>query len=156
MDGWGILNACVFNCALLMKSFWWAITSTSIWNAIIRSKYIDEDILFRLSCHDISFPRKISAIWGSFKKILRYFDHRLCWQFRDGGRIPIGFQRILYLQNCAGPSQQLVHSLAHKGIHLLSHAIREWSFVAPIFKNANQLGLTGEVADEWDLLQNDL
>ena len=88
-DGWGILDTRNFNIALLIKSFWRALDSDGIWNKVIKCKYVLGDLLHQILNNQITFPRRISVIWGSFKKIYRHMAVRVAWSFADGSRIPL-------------------------------------------------------------------
>lgn len=74
--------------------------------------------------------------------------------FWGRGDIPITFKKIIGLPDCYGLSIQLVHNLSHRGIMFVSQTIRVWSLGAPIFKNADQLGLPAHLADEWEVMRD--
>ena len=148
LDGWGILDTQVFNCALLSKSFWRAISCPGLWNDVIKAKYIQGDVLLLISCNTLTFPRFILCIWRSFRIIIPLIAPRLRWNFRDGSHIPIGAATLLQLAPECGPSWNLIHALSIRGIFFFSQIILCWSHSAPIFKSVAQLGLDGAVVDD--------
>lgn len=66
----------------------------------------------------------------------------------------MGCRGLINLQCRKGPSLPLIHALAHKGIHYLAQVIREWYFSAPTFKTADQIGLNGAAAVEWESVRD--
>lgn len=82
--------------------------------------------------------------------ILIYVADRLTWFFGDGSRIPLGFGRLLGYSAHLRPSPRLLHVFSQRDIFFISNTISHWSFQAPIFKLAEQLGLEGEVGTEWN------
>ena len=123
---------------------------------IIKYKYLDDDSLHHLICHEFPIPSSYSTIWGSFKKILGHVADKIVWLFRDGIRIPLGVTSIQGLNKSMVPSPRLIHKLAHRGIVFLSQTIHTWSFNAPLLKNSIQLGLMDEDASKWELIYNEL
>jgi len=48
----------------------------------------------------------------------------------------------------------LIHAFDRRGIFYWNQVIREWLGHIPIWKRANELGLSGQIALEWEHIRN--
>ena len=66
----------------------------------------------------------------------------------------MSFNKLIGFPPHAGPSPQLIHRLAHRGIIYLAQTVRVWSYGAPIFKSTIQMDLREPEDDEWEALRD--
>ena len=149
LGGWGILNIRAFNMALLVKSLWRALSSKGIWAEIVACKYFPRCPLRFIYNKQLKYPRNISAIWNSFKKVMHILARGLVWYFGDGRMILLSGDKIFGMEEIPQLSSRLAHIFANKGLLYLSQIIAHWEYSAPVFKTFEQLALVGRDAEEW-------
>jgi hypothetical protein len=156
--GWGLRNLNTFNLALNTTTLWRVLTQESQWHQVIRAKYLPNSSLlswFRKSSHTYS---SASRIWLSLLRSLPIILHWITWCPGAGHSISLGRDRILGLGEGSFLSSNLLSALKLRQVTTLALAKvgRESVFTAEKWRSSVDLGLTGELASEWNGFISDL
>lgn len=150
MGGWGILDLCRFGWALLIKSLWRGIFGTGTWSLVIKQKYLKKhDFIYWFWRGSIGVTNGL-ALWLIFEKVTKIILQHLAWNIGSSHNILIGIDHILGAGNEDMIPEQLIHTLNRRGIYFWCQAISLWRGPYPVWKSAQELGLSGHWDLEWD------
>jgi hypothetical protein len=92
-----------------------------------------------------------SLIWRSLLKNIPFIHHWLCWKPGSGHAIHIGRDAILGLGSKAFLSSGLLNYLRNIKVFFLFQAqhTSDGGFTCTNWKSSSDLGLSGELAQEW-------
>lgn len=146
------MNLRKFGLALLCKSLWKAIFGDSIWSNAIKIKYLGKrDFIFWYRLGYFEHARG-STIWRSFHKIEVFFFKNIMWKFQFGNSILIGIDPFMGREEVSHIPHLLLHMFHQKSIFYWAQVINEWQGALPIWKFANDLGLYGQAASQWNMI----
>jgi hypothetical protein len=149
--GWGLKNLFTFNSALLASSFWRAIQHDSIWNHIIKDKYMGSRSLLTWLRKPSILQNWASPFWKGMVGSSQVILHWLRWKPGTGIDIRLGSDMILGLGDRSILSPPLKTRLAD--VDYLSLAqVNVPSDLLPIpdsWLDSGHLGLEGSIATEW-------
>jgi hypothetical protein len=103
-------------------------------------------------------PSTASQTWKNLLKFVHLLTNWLSWSLGSGHHVQLGRDRILGMGNSSFLSQNLLSILKQKNITLLYQArgpTRPDSFSSQWIES-DDLGITEEVAEEWDLFRRAL
>lgn len=93
--GWGLKNLASFNSTLLASSFWRAVMHESIWNRIIRDKYLGARPLFHWLRRPTLLQNWASPFWKGLVASSKVVLHWLRWKPGTGNNIRVGKDMML-------------------------------------------------------------
>lgn len=102
----------------------------------------------------VSFGEDWSKIWLSFRKLEQYFLKNLKWCFQSGSRILIGLDPISSGHECISIPERILFFLHCKGIFTWDKLIAGYHGPLPIWKMANDLGLSQSLKCLWTPVRN--
>lgn len=91
-----------------------------------------------------------SAIWQSFRKIQSFFLQNLSWSFQNGNKIFIGLDPIFGAGKDWSIPQEIINVFQRAGIFVWGQVIASWQGPFPIWKEAQVMGLQGQLALQWN------
>jgi hypothetical protein len=152
LGGWGFCNLPLFNLALNASTLWRVLTQPSIWQKVIKEKYLHNATLInwiRQSSHQCT---SASRIWTSLSRALPVINHWLSWYPGAGHLIVVGRDRILGMGDRSFLSDELITSLKEKNVSTLAQASTERNPItfAEVWRSSEELELLGAHAIEWN------
>jgi hypothetical protein len=152
LGGWGLRNIFLFSKALATNSLWRVLANDGIWHSVILGKYLPHcSVATWLRLATIRIDKCISDLEKS-AKITAYYPTLVVLEARIWSFGPHGLDSILGMGTSAFLSQELLASLKQHNIYFLFQAkgtlhpgtlFTQW-------KGSTELGLTGNMAAEWD------
>jgi hypothetical protein len=129
-----------------------------IWHRVIKDKYlpyVSVTTWLRSTTFQLT---SASHTWKNLLKYVHLLTNWLSWSPGLGHSVQLGRDRILGLGNSSYLSQNLLFILKQKNITLLYQARGiNWSgFISSQWKESDELGLTKEVTEEWELFRRAL
>jgi hypothetical protein len=122
--GWGLRNIFVFYRALATNTLWRALMKMGIWKRVIKDKYFPHGSVLSWLRSTTSVTSYGSQTWKNLLNTLPVILQWLAWNPGSGHSILVGKDAILGMGQDSILSQELVHSLNKKNIHLLYQASR--------------------------------
>jgi hypothetical protein len=156
VGGWGLRNLFLFNKALAANTLWRVLTKAGVWHNVIKDKYLPY-ISVATWFRSVSRSQgSASPIWKNLLKALPIIDHWLCWRPGSGLAIQVGRDCILGLGRQSILSSDLIYALKQQGITFLYQAlnIARSDHLSSYWKEGSTLGLSGDLAKEWDDYQS--
>ena len=145
MGGWGIKNLPLFCISLRMKSFWYALNTSGIWNQLIRTKYMKDLSVQSWFRNKLFRYNNTSRIWMGFMNILNWIGQGLIWQVGCGTEVRVGVDPIVGLGSTYILPYELRTYLEDFGIITLAQAKNQET---GLWFTAEELDL----CDEWSIL----
>jgi len=144
------MNIRNFGKALLCKSLWRGTNGDSLWSTSIRKKYMgNKELKYWYRKGTLGSPHG-SAIWLSFRQIESFFLQNLSWNIQNGRNVHIGFDHIMHTGENFIVPPNIIMALHRKGIFTWSQIIVEWQEGTPIWKDPQELGLRGDLQQQWN------
>lgn len=151
--GWNIKVKQVFwfNWALTLNNCWRGIFGVNLWSVVLRAKYIKTDLHSWLR-NPSSNPRTASFFWKGFMKLFPWISAFLPWHVGDGTEVIVGLDPILGIESQCQLSVELRNFFMNRGLFSLSHFKRRNGLLSDsaYWSSAADLGLSGQLAREWD------
>jgi hypothetical protein len=150
--GWGLRNLSHFNLALNAITLWRVLTQPSIWQQIIRDKYLKNVSLINWIRRPSHLSNSASKIWSCLTRALPSIIHWLSWCPGTGQQIIVGRDRILGIGDASFLSEDLLYRLNQKHITTLAHASlrRDPLTLAEVWRSSSELEISGDLGKEWD------
>jgi hypothetical protein len=120
--GWGFRNLTHFNLALNAITLWRVLTQDSIWQQVLRDKYLHKATLVNWIRRPFLISNSASKIWSSLIRALPSINHWLSWCPGTGHLINIGHDRILGIGDSSFLTEELLTRLKQKQITTLAQA----------------------------------
>jgi hypothetical protein len=149
--GWGIRNLYWFTQSLAAKSCWRGIFRKGLWNSVLKKKYLKGiDLTSWLRKNECKFP-VASIIWKNFMNSLPLIKRWLAWSIGCGKQVILGLDPFIGGNTSFSLSGPLIHHLNNVHIFSLAQAaIPNGVGTNQCWLEANHLGLSGEMATEWN------
>jgi hypothetical protein len=116
LGGWGFHNLTIFNQALNAITLWRVLTQPSIWQKVIRGKYLHNATLLNWIRQPSHHCTSTSRIWTSLTRALLVINHWLSWCPGAGYQIVVGRDRILGMGDRSILSDELLNVLKENNI----------------------------------------
>jgi ribonuclease HI len=151
--GWGLMNLPLFNTALLVSSFWRAVSIDGIWHRIIADKYLGSRPLACWIRKPVFQLRSISSFWKGLVTSNPVILHWLVWNPGDGTEVRLGCDKILGLGDRSLLSFDLRSLLRNQNLtHLDQINLQTGSCALPDrWLDSGDLHLCNPLASEWNL-----
>jgi hypothetical protein len=152
LGGWGLKNPFLFNQGLAANSLWRVLMEDEIWHRVIKDKYLPYTSVATWLRSALVTQPLASQLWKSLMKSLPLITHWLIWKPGRGNSVLIGLDKILGIGNTSFLSRELLLVLKNLNIHYLYQAKAQssWGYVIDQWKSNEELGLTGNLALEWN------
>lgn len=149
LGGWGLMDLRAFGKALLCKSIWRGIFGDGPWSSTVKLKYMKGKNLEHWHRTGAIGTKHGSAIWLSFRKVEKYFLKNLRWRIHTGNNILIGLDSIACSRGFTSFPEILLFYLHRNGIFTWDKLISEWCGLDPLWKDATDLRLPGDLSSSW-------
>jgi hypothetical protein len=123
--GWGFHNLPLFNLALNAITLWRVLTQSSLWQKVIKGKYLHNVTLLNWIRQPTHHNNAASRMWNSLCRTFPVIIQWLCWCPGTGHLISIGRDRILGLGDRAFLSEELITLLNGKKVNSLAQAFHQ-------------------------------
>jgi ribonuclease HI len=152
LGGWGIKNIFTFGKALAAKSLWRCLMVHGLWHEVILKKYLRKKSVVAWFREGGKNWNGISNIWRALTSSLSIITDWLIWKPGNGREIRIGVDPMIGSHTYYKLSRNLILALKAQGIEFLAQAGFQGaaSTRLPRWKKARDLGLEGDLIDEWN------
>jgi hypothetical protein len=156
--GWGFHNLPLFNLALNATTLWRVLNQPSIWQKVIKEKYLHNTSFIKWIRHYSHQNPTASKIWTSLRRALPVINNWLSWLPGSGSQVNLGRDKIMDLGDNAILSEGILTTLKERGVTTLAQATTNSNLLTGIeqWKRSDDLGLRGAQAKEWELFTSGL
>jgi hypothetical protein len=129
-----------------------------IWNKVIKDKYIPHCSVVTWFRSAPATTSSASQTWKNLLKSLHLITHWLSWRLGSGHSVLLGLDYILGLGNSSFLTRQLITELNRNNMVYLYQALGESrpGYLSDHWKTSEEIGLSGNLAVEWDAYCRDL
>jgi hypothetical protein len=120
--GWGFRNLTHFNLALNSITLLRVLTQASIWQQVLRDKYLHNATLVNWIRRPSHFSNSASRIWSSLIRALPFINHWLSWCPGTCHLICVGSDKILDIGDSSFLNEELITLLNQKQVSMLAQA----------------------------------
>lgn len=120
LGGWGNKDTVTFNMALLLKTFWWAVSIKGLWKQVICVKNMQNREFIMWLCNAALDSSHVSYCWNILLSTKHWFYGNLRWAVGSGSTPAIGLDSLSCMIGSHILSYDLIICLKKMGLYVIS------------------------------------
>lgn len=149
MGGWGLRRLDLFSLALRMKSLWRSMFSDTLWNKIIKDKYLRNQSVTSWLTSERVVRHNSSPIWRGFLDAIPIIRKSLSWQIGSGQLFRVGIDSFVGNTTGVALFEELIHIFQARGYSQLDHFCTHSADRRQYWLGPHYFNLTGVHKEEW-------